>query len=66
MKTNGNLSASETARRLGLGLNYIYIQLWLGRFEGAHKVGRMWRIPLKAVEARRKKKIAEAERTLAI
>lgn len=47
------LSVSEVARRLGVGLPYVYSLLWAGKLE-AHKVKRQWRISAQAVEARRK------------
>jgi excisionase family DNA binding protein len=48
------LSAIEAARRLGIGLDYLYSLLWTGKLRGL-KVGKQWRIPAKAVEARLKK-----------
>jgi excisionase family DNA binding protein len=57
MKTNEKqeLSAVESARRLGVGLDYLYSLLWTGKLAG-RKVGRQWRIPAQAVEARRKQR----------
>jgi excisionase family DNA binding protein len=53
MKTDEKqeLSAVESARRLGVGLDYLYSLLWTRKLEG-RKVGRQWRIPVDAVEAR--------------
>jgi excisionase family DNA binding protein len=45
------LSAIEAARRLGVGLDYLYSLLWTGKLT-ARKVGKHWRIPVEAVEAR--------------
>jgi excisionase family DNA binding protein len=46
------LSAVEAARRLGVGLDYLYSLLWTRKLEG-RKSGRRWRIPARAVEKRR-------------
>jgi excisionase family DNA binding protein len=48
------LTAIEAARRLGVGLDYLYSLLWTGKLEG-YKVGRNWRISAEKVEARRKR-----------
>jgi excisionase family DNA binding protein len=45
------LSAIEAARRLGVGLDYLYSLLWTGKLLG-RKVGKRWRVPADAVEAR--------------
>jgi excisionase family DNA binding protein len=50
-KSKEELSAIEAARRLGVGLDYLYSLLWTGKLAG-RKVGRKWRIPAIAVEAR--------------
>ena len=49
------LSAIEAARKLGVGLDYLYSLLWTGKLEGL-KVGKRWRIPSGAVEARLKER----------
>jgi excisionase family DNA binding protein len=49
------LSAIEAARRLGVGLDYLYSLLWTGKLQG-RKVGKQWRIPAEAVLARLKQK----------
>lgn len=54
MKPN-ELSAIEAARKLGLGLDYLYSLLWMGKLRG-RKVARRWRIPVEAVEARLKQR----------
>lgn len=46
-----DLTAVEAARRLGVGLDYLYSLLWTHRLEG-NKVGKHWRISAEAVEAR--------------
>ena len=55
MKTSEKqeISAVEAARRLGVGLDYLYSLLWTRKLEG-RKVGRQWRVSGDAVEARRK------------
>ena len=45
------ISAVEAARRLGVGLDYIYSLLWTGKLKG-RKVGKHWRVAQEAVEAR--------------
>ena len=57
MKTSDKeeLSAVESARKLGVGLDYLYSLLWTGKLRG-RKVGRQWRIPADAVEARLKQR----------
>jgi len=49
------LSAVESARRLGIGLDYLYSLLWTGKLAG-RKVDKQWRIPVDAVEARLKER----------
>jgi len=51
MKPKSEISAIEAARKLGVGLDYLYSLLWTGKLQG-RKVGRQWRIPIEAVEAR--------------
>lgn len=61
MTKEKELSAIETARRLGVGLDYLYSLLWTGKLQ-ARKVGKQWRIPVEAVEARLKMAQLKAER----
>jgi excisionase family DNA binding protein len=49
------VSAIEAARKLGVGLDYLYSLLWTGKLAG-RKVGRQWRIPIEAVEVRLKQR----------
>lgn len=49
------ISAVKAAQRLGVGLDYLYGLLWTRKLEG-RKVGKRWRIPLSAVEARLKQR----------
>ena len=47
------ITAIEAARRLGIGLDYLYSLVWTGKLPG-RKVDKKWRIPVEAVEARLK------------
>ncbi len=49
------LSAIEAARKLGVGLDYLYSLLWTGKLAG-RKVGKRWHIPAEAVEAKLKQR----------
>lgn len=49
------ISAVEGARRLGVGLDYLYSLLWTNKLEG-RKVGKQWRIPESAIQARLSKR----------
>jgi excisionase family DNA binding protein len=53
MTKQAEMSAIEAARKLGVGLDYLYSLLWTGKLRGK-KVGKHWRIPAEAVEARLK------------
>jgi excisionase family DNA binding protein len=55
MKQEKELSAVEAARRLGVGLDYLYALLWTGKLQ-ARKVGKRWRVRADAVEARLKQR----------
>ncbi len=50
------LTSIEAARRLGVGLQYVYSLLWTRKLAG-RKVGQTWRISAEAV----KKKLKERE-----
>lgn len=50
------ISAVEAARRLKVGLNHIYAQLWTGKLAG-RKVGHVWKVPLTEVEQRIKERL---------
>jgi excisionase family DNA binding protein len=47
------LSVAETARQLGIGLQYTYTLIYSGKLR-ARRVNRRWFVPADAVEARRK------------
>jgi excisionase family DNA binding protein len=57
MQKEEQVSAVEAARRLGVGLDYLYGLLWTGKLEG-QKIGRKWKIPVAAVNARLKQREA--------
>ena len=54
MERSFKFTVREAAMMLGCTLKFIYDLLYAGRLEGATKVGRVWRIPRHAVEARLK------------
>jgi excisionase family DNA binding protein len=45
------ITAVEAARRLGVGLDYLYGLIWTGKLLG-RKVGGRWRVSVESVEAR--------------
>ncbi len=45
------MSAIEAARKLGVGLDYLYSLVWTGKLD-ARKVNRQWRVSAEAVETR--------------
>ena len=47
------MTAIEAARKLGVGLDYLYALLWTGKLAG-RKVGGRWRVSAASVEARLK------------
>ena len=53
MKAEKELSAIEAARKLGIGLDYLYSLLWTGKLQG-RKVGKRWIVQADAVESRLK------------
>jgi excisionase family DNA binding protein len=55
MKRAMEISALEAARRLGVGLDYLYSLLWTGKLE-ARKVNRKWLVSIDAGEARLKQR----------
>jgi excisionase family DNA binding protein len=55
MNKEKELTAIEAARRLGVGLDYLYSLVWTGKLQG-RKVGKQWRITLESVEARLRKR----------
>lgn len=48
------LSPRQAAQSLGTSLYFVYAELWAGRFPGAEKIGRTWRIPPTAIADRLK------------
>jgi excisionase family DNA binding protein len=57
MEKTTELTPRLAARRLGVSLYYVYQSLWAGKLPG-RKVGKHWRIPAEAVEARLKQRRA--------
>jgi excisionase family DNA binding protein len=55
MTKQKELSAIEAARRLNVGLDYLYSLLWAGKLQG-RKVGKRWQISAVEIEARLKKR----------
>ncbi len=53
------MTAIQAARRLRVGLDYLYSLLWARKLPG-RKTGNRWRIPAAAVEARLKEKRVSA------
>jgi hypothetical protein len=51
MAKDTEITPIEAARRLGMGLNYIYNLLWTGKLAG-RKVDNQWFVSLAGVEAR--------------
>lgn len=54
MPTEKECSAVEAARRLNVGLDYLYSLLWTGKLEG-RKVNQRWRVLEASIEKRLKK-----------
>lgn len=50
MPENG-ISVAEAARKLGLGLGYVYSLVWTGRLE-ARKIEGRWLVSEEAIQAR--------------
>jgi len=55
MEKSNDLTPRAAARKLGVSLYYIYQSLWAGKLVG-RKVGKQWRIPAEAVNARLKQR----------
>lgn len=55
MKKQTELMPREAARQLRVSLGYVYHMLWAGTLQG-RKVGKQWRIPAEAVDARLKQR----------
>jgi len=47
------LSPSAAARKLGVGVDYLYKLLWAGKLQ-AQKINERWRVPLAAIEERQR------------
>lgn len=55
MKQAKEISAIEAARRLGVGLDYLYGLLWTGKLK-ARKVNKKWLVSADSVELRLEKR----------
>lgn len=49
------ISAIEAARKLGVGLGFLYSLVWTGKL-AARKINRQWRVSVDSVEARLKQR----------
>jgi len=49
------ISAIDAARRLGVGLGFLYSLVWTGKLQ-ARKINRQWRVSVDSVEARLKQR----------
>jgi excisionase family DNA binding protein len=70
MTKESTLTAVEAARRLGVGLDYLYGLLWTGKLQGQRVNGR-WQVSAEAVDARRarvgeRSRLNEGERREAV
>jgi hypothetical protein len=45
------MTPREVAIERGCTLDFIYRELWAGKYPGAEKVGKVWRIPAGTVKA---------------
>ena len=57
MRKQSELTPREVAQQMRVSLGYVYHMLWAGTLQG-QKVGKQWRIPAEAVEARLKQRSA--------
>lgn len=57
MTKDAEVSAVDAARKLGVGLDYLYSLLWTGKLAG-RKVGGRWRVSAEAVDAKLKQRAA--------
>ena len=55
MKKQSEITPRTGAQRLGVSLYFVYQLLWTGKLQG-RKVGKQWRIPAEAIEARLKRR----------
>jgi len=49
------LTVNDAARLMNVSIKFVYDLIWAGKLE-AEKVGKTWRIPANAVEARLKQR----------
>lgn len=55
MKQPQFLGVRDTAKVLGVSIKFVYDLIWAGKLE-AEKVGKVWRVPAVAIEARLKQR----------
>ena len=51
MKQTQSMSVRDVARTLGVSIKFVYDLIWAGTLQ-AEKVGKTWRVPATAVDAR--------------
>jgi len=57
MREQSELTPREVAQQMRVSLGYVYHMLWAGTLPG-QKVGKQWRIPAEAIDARLKQRSA--------
>ena len=50
MKRIEEFTVQQTAQHLGVTMKYVRDLLYEGKLPGAHKAGRVWRIPASAIQ----------------
>ena len=55
MQKDHYLSPNAAARKLGIGVDYLYKLLWAGKLQG-QKINERWHVPLVAIEERLKER----------
>ena len=61
MKQSKELTVQQAALQLGVTLKYVRDLLYEQKLVGAHKEGRVWRIPAKAVEQWKQTRQAQSD-----
>jgi excisionase family DNA binding protein len=64
MQKAKELTVQQTALRLGVTLKYVRDLLYEQKLLGAYKKGRVWVIPVSAIEGRQKKALGQPEQAL--
>ena len=55
MKRPQFVSVRDTAKALGVSIKFVYDLIWAGKLQ-ANKVGKVWRVPIVAIEVRLKER----------